>query len=228
LDDYAFLVWGLIELYEAIFEIKYLKAAIELNKMMLQHFWDDRQGGLFLTSDDGEALIIRPKVFYDGALPSGNSVAMQNLLRLSRLTGTSMLEEKANAIALASAASAGVGGPGNAMLLVALDYAIGPSYEVALVGRPDEVGMQKMLQAIRSRFLPGVVIMMVPAEGADAGLCNGDRAVADRQDVETIAKFTKNMVQLQGRATAYICSGNSCRPPVTEPEKVVDLLEKTV
>ncbi|RQW78469.1 MAG: thioredoxin domain-containing protein [Methanothrix sp.] len=232
LDDYAFLVWGLIELYEAIFDIKYLKAAIELNEMMLQHFWDERQGGLFLTSDDGEALIIRPKVFYDGALPSGNSVAVLNLLRLSRLTGDSSLDDKANAVALASNRAVGVAGLGNAMLLAAFDYAIGPSHEVALVGRQEEEGMQKMLQAIRSRFLPSVVVMMQPAKDADAGEGddhgNDHELQTDRNEIERIAKFTKNMVQLQGRATAYICSGNSCRPPVTEPEKVVDLLEKTV
>ena len=230
LDDYAFLVWGLIELYEAIFDPKYLKAAIELNQMMLQHFWDERRGGLFLTSDDGEALIIRPKVFYDGAVPSGNSVAAYNLLRLSRLTGDSTLEDKANDVALASRRAAGVAAPGNAMLLAALDYAIGPSYEIVLVGRPEEEGMQKMLQGIRMRFLPSAVVMMLPAkdvegkEGDDGG--NGEEVQTDRNEIERIAKFTKNMVQLQGRATAYVCSGNSCRPPVTEVEKMVDLLEK--
>jgi uncharacterized protein YyaL (SSP411 family) len=199
--------------------------------MMLQHFWDERRGGLFLTPDDGEALIIRPKVFYDGAVPSGNSVAAYNLLRLSRLTGDSTLEDRANAVALASRSAAGVAAPGNAMLLAALDYAIGPSYEIVLVGRPEEEGMQKMLQGIRMRFLPGAVVMMLPAkdvegkEGDDGG--NGEEVQTDRNEIERIAKFTKNMVQLQGRATAYICSGNSCRPPVTEVEKMVDLLEKT-
>jgi len=88
-----------------------------------------------------------------------------------------------------------------------------------------------MLQGIRMRFLPGAVVMMLPAkdvegkEGDDGG--NGEEVQTDRNEIERIAKFTKNMVQLQGRATAYICSGNSCRPPVTEVEKMVDLLEKT-
>ena len=225
LDDYAFLVWGLIELYEAIFDIKYLKAALELNQIMLRHFWDEKQGGLFFTPDDGEALLIRPKEFYDGAVPSGNSVAMLNLLRLSRLTGDSALEEKANAVALASMGAASARGPGNAMLLSALDYALDPSCEVALVGTREDEEMQRMLQAIRSRFLPGIVVLMVPARnllGKD-----GDKEESSRKEMETISKFTKNMVQLQGRATAYVCSGKSCRSPVTDPKKVIDLLEKT-
>lgn len=227
LDDYAFLVWGLIELYEAVFDIKYLEAALELNQIMLRHFWDEKQGGLFFTPDDGEALLIRPKEFYDGAVPSGNSVAALNLLRLSRLTGDSALEEKANAVALASRGAASANGPGNAMLLSALDYALGPSYEVALVGGREDEEMQRMLQAVRSRFLPSTVVMMVPASGGDLLGKGCDKEENSRKEIETISKFTKNMVQLQGRATAYVCSGKSCCSPTTDPKKVIDLLEKT-
>lgn len=94
-DDYAFFVWGLIELYEASFNIKYLKAAIKLNNEMLKYFWDEGKGGLFFTSLDSEKLLIRNKEIYDGAVPSGNSVALLNLLRLARITGDSELENKA-------------------------------------------------------------------------------------------------------------------------------------
>ncbi|HQA48726.1 MAG TPA: thioredoxin domain-containing protein, partial [Bacillota bacterium] len=87
LDDYAFLVWGLIELYRATFKTGYLKRALELNRDMLDLFWDEREGGLFLYGEDSEQLIMRPKEVYDGALPSGNSVALYNMLRLSRMTG---------------------------------------------------------------------------------------------------------------------------------------------
>jgi uncharacterized protein len=97
LDDYAFLAWGLIELYETTFDIEYLREAQRITEVMLKHFWDDSMGGLFFTPDDGEALLVRQKEIYDGALPAGNSVAMLNLLRLSHLTGDPNLEEKANA-----------------------------------------------------------------------------------------------------------------------------------
>lgn len=82
LDDYAFLSWGLIDLYETTFEIRYLKAALELNNHLLRHFWDKENGGFYFTADYAEKGIIRKKEIYDGAVPSGNSVAMLNLVRL--------------------------------------------------------------------------------------------------------------------------------------------------
>ncbi len=98
LDDYAFLVWGLIELYQATFKTGYLKRALELNRDMLDLFWDERDGGLFLYGEDSEQLIMRPKEVYDGALPSGNSVALYNMLRLSRMTGDTQIEERARQV----------------------------------------------------------------------------------------------------------------------------------
>ena len=97
-DDYAFLIWGLIELYEATFDAHYLQVATELNRDFLVHFWDDECGGFFFTSDDGEILLFRTKEIYDGAIPSCNSVGMLNLIRLSRITTNSDLEEKASRI----------------------------------------------------------------------------------------------------------------------------------
>ncbi|MBN2447083.1 MAG: thioredoxin domain-containing protein, partial [Phycisphaerae bacterium] len=101
LDDYAFVVWGLLELYEAAFEVRDLEAALTLTRQMLEHFWDEDAGGLFFTADDGEELPLRTKTAYDGAIPSGNSVAMLNLLRLARITGDAEFERKASAIASA-------------------------------------------------------------------------------------------------------------------------------
>ncbi len=96
LDDYAFFIWGLIDLYEATFEARYLQAAITLNRDLLDHFWDETgEGGFFFSADDGEALLLRQKELYDGALPSGNSVALHNLLRLARMTANADFEKKA-------------------------------------------------------------------------------------------------------------------------------------
>ncbi len=89
LDDYAFLVWGLLELYEATFEVSSLESAIDVNKRMIEQFWDEEKGGFFLTAEDAETVLSRRKVAYDGAIPSGNSVAMMNLLRIGRITGNS-------------------------------------------------------------------------------------------------------------------------------------------
>ena len=209
LDDYAFLIYGLIDLYETVFEVRYLKAALDLCQVMLEHFWDNKGGGLFFTPDDGETLLVRHKEFYDGAVPSGNSVSMLNLLRLSHYTGDTGLEEMAWELARAFSRVAGEGRQltGHTMLLCALDYALGPSSEVALVGRSDDADLLDMLRAIRSRFLPSNVVVVV----------SGD-------EVGKVVLFTKDMVQLEDRATAYVCSGQTCQLPATSPEKMIALL----
>ena len=124
LDDYAFLIWGLIDLYETVFEVRYLKAALQLNQVMMRHFWDNDQGGLFFSADDGESLLLRRKEFYDGAIPSGNSIAMQNLLRLMHLSGQTEWGEKAWDLARAFFAAEGGQPLGHCMLLCSLDLAL--------------------------------------------------------------------------------------------------------
>jgi uncharacterized protein YyaL (SSP411 family) len=208
LDDYAFLIWGLIDLYETVFDVKYLKAALELNQVMMRHFWDKDQGGYFFSADDAEALLLRKKEFYDGAIPSGNSIAMLNLLRLMHLTGQSELEEPAWDLAR-SFAAADEQPLGHSMLLCSLDYAIGPASEIALVGSLQDAGIIEMLQAIRSRFLPNKSTVLVCGE-----------------EIREIAPFTKNLVQMEGKTTAYICTDHVCSLPATSPEKMMTLLEK--
>jgi len=93
LEDYAFFIWGLIEIYEADLSSTYLNKALELNNQMLKLFYDTEHGGLYLYATDSEKLIVRPKELYDGAIPSGNSVATLNISRLSKITGRSELDE---------------------------------------------------------------------------------------------------------------------------------------
>jgi hypothetical protein len=209
LDDYAFLVWGLIDLYETVFDVKYLKAALQLNQVMMRHFWDKDQGGLFFSANDAEALLLRRKEFYDGAISSGNSIAMLNLLRLMHLSGQSELEEWAWDLAH-SFAAAGEQPLGHTMLLCSLDYALGPASEIALLGNLQDAGIIEMLQAIQSRFLPNKSIVLVCGE-----------------EIREIAPFTKNLVQLEGKTTAYVCTDHVCSLPSTSPENMMTLLEKT-
>ena len=205
LDDYAFLIWGLLDLYETVFDLKYLKAALQLNQVMMLHFWDKDQGGFFFSADDSEALLLRKKEFYDGAIPSGNSIAMLNLLRLMHLSGQSELEESAWDLAR-SFAAAGEQTLGHSMLLCSLDYALGPASEIALVGSLQDAGIIAMLQAIRSRYLPNKSIVLVCGE-----------------EIGEIAPFTKNLVQVEGKSTAYVCTDHVCSLPATSPEKMMKL-----
>ncbi len=206
LDDYAFLIWGLIELYEATFALKYLREALRLQDDMLKHFWDKEGGGFFFTSDDSEKLLIRYKEFRDGAIPSGNSVALLNLVRLARMTGKANYEENAAALAKAST-SYKEGTPSlNTMFMTAWDFLVGPAYEVVIVGDQSSKETRNMLQAIRTRFIPNKVILF--------------KKVNDKS-LESLASFTKEMKAVDTTTTAYICVNFACRSPATNVEEVM-------
>ena len=211
LDDYAFLVWGLIELYEAIFDASYLEVAVELTGDMVRHFWDEDGGGLYLTPDDGESLFVRKKEIYDGAIPSGNSVAMLNLLRLARITATSDLEEKAARIGSAFSASIKQLPSAHTQLMVALDFGIGPCYEVVIAGNTQAEDTKAMVRALRTRFLPNKVVL----------LNTGER---ESPEIAKLAEFTKNQSSIDGRATAYVCMNYNCKLPTTDIDKMLELL----
>ena len=210
LDDYAFMVWGLIELYEAAFDSKYLRMALDLNRAMIDHFWDEKDGGLFFAPDDGESLLLRQKEVYDGAVPSGNSVAMLNLLRLSHLTGMQELEERAAAIARAFSGVVSRQPLGHAMLMCALEFILVSPTEVVLAGEPGERGTEEMLAALRSRFFPNVVVLLAAEE------------------LGGIADFARGLSKVESKATAYVCAGHRCEFPTTHPKEMLDILEKAL
>jgi hypothetical protein len=211
-DDYAFLIWGLIELYEATFDAHYLETALKLNEEMLKHFWDDKSGGLFFTPDDGEALIVRKKEIYDGAVPSGNAVAMLNLLRLARFTANTHLEERAMEIGRAFSKAVKQFPSGYTQFLVAADFGIGPSYEVVIVGKSGAGDTKEMLKALRSRFIPNKVTLFRPTE-------------TESPHIDKLAEYIKYQVSLDGKATAYVCMNFACKEPTTEVSKMLGLIK---
>ena len=130
LEDYAFMVWGLIDLYEATFSKPYLEEAIELHEIMLKHFWDPNNGGLFMTADDGEKLLVRNKEIYDGAIPSGNSVAALNSSRLARITGSTDFESRTQKIIRNFSEKISHYPRGHSQIMIAFDFLLGPSHEI--------------------------------------------------------------------------------------------------
>jgi uncharacterized protein YyaL (SSP411 family) len=203
LDDYAFLIWGLIELYEATFEVPYLKTALELNGHMLDHFWDDHSGGLFFTPDDGEDLIVRKKEIYDGAVPSGNAVAMLNLLRLTRFSGRTELEERASSMSKAFSKQIGQYPSGYTQFMVSVDFGLGPSYEVVVVGEPKAEDTRDMLRSLRTSYIPNKIVIFRSSD-------------TEEPQITQIADFVKNHVSVNGKATAYVCQDYACKMPVTD------------
>ena len=203
LDDYAFLVWGLIELYQTTFDAEYLHKAIEFNKNMLDLFHDKENGGLFLYAKDGEKLIARPKEVYDGALPSGNSVAALNMLRLARITGDYHLEEKAYNQLNAFASIVQKNPSAHSYFLMAAILGLYPTKEIVLAGDSRDTNMQKMLNIVHKSFLPEAVIIF------------NDVAEKD-QDLFELVPYIKEQGPIEGKATVYICQNYSCQAPISD------------
>jgi uncharacterized protein YyaL (SSP411 family) len=207
LEDYAFFAWGLIDLYEATFETRYLRHAVELNDTLLRLFHDDANGGLFFTASDAEKLIVRTKESHDGALPSGNSAAAYNLVRLARMTGNTDYETRAQAILRAFGTQLSQSPTGSTVMLMALDFAEGEGKEIVLAGKNPEA-VAEMAIAVRQLWEPRSVMLFHPEK--------------DASKIEGLASFIKDNTAQNGKPTAYVCRNFACELPVTS---VKDLLQ---
>jgi hypothetical protein len=203
LDDYAFLIWGLIELYEATFDARFLKKALELNEVLIKHFWDDKEGGFYFTPDDGEKLLLRQKETYDGAIPSGNSVQMLNLLHLGRMTSNPELEEKAAQTGRIYSRDVELSPSAFTQMMAAVDFGIGPSYEVVVVGATEANDTKAMLKTLQNEFSPNKVVLFIPTD-------------KDPSAIFQMAPFTSRMTSIQNKATAYVCQNFTCQQPTTD------------
>ena len=203
LEDYAFLVYGLIELYEASYNINFLSKAITLTEQMMDIFLDKEQGGYYLYGNDGERLIARPKELYDGAIPSGNSVIAFNLIRLARLTGRADLEEEAEK-QLSYMAGTMEGYEMNySFFLTAASLALGESRELVCVlkDKQEEKDLIEYLRGIRDFNITVVV-----------------KNQENKEDIEELLPFTKEYDYINGEAAYYLCKGNVCLEPVNKLE----------
>jgi hypothetical protein len=211
LDDYAFFTWGLVELYEAVFETKYFRYAIDLADKMLAHFWDKEHGGFYQTADYSEAAFLRSKGIYDGAYPSGNSAAALDLIYLARMTGETRFEEKGAQLMRAFSKEVTKDPSAHTQLMSALDFALGPSSEVVVVGDPQKEDAARMLKTLWSKFLPRKVVIL--------------RSTAEKsQEITDIAKFTENLHGEGDKATAFVCRGHVCNLPTTDVGAMLELL----
>jgi uncharacterized protein YyaL (SSP411 family) len=207
LDDYANFVWGLIELYEATFEIDYLEEALGLSHTMIELFWDESHGGFFYSGTDNESLIKQGKEIYDGAIPSSNSVALLNLIRLGRITGEANLEKRAERLAGAFANRIKAYPSAYTQFLAALDFLIGPSREIVIVGSRNGRSYRPVVEAIQKKFMPNKVLLLRPADES------GDR-------ISALAPFTKDLRARKDQPVVHICEHHSCQNSVTGLEEL--------
>ncbi|MGB3478272.1 MAG: thioredoxin domain-containing protein [bacterium] len=212
IDDYAFLIWGLIELYEVTFEITYLANAIKLNSLMMQHFLDDSQAGFYFTPDYGEQLLIRQKRMSDGAIPSGSSIALMNLVRLGRITGDASILGTVDKIASATLNEVKQTPHAHVQFMSMLDLMLTPAQEIVIVGDPSKENTKKMLEALTHEYLPNAIVLLLPSNEKD----------------HVITKFapqTKAMKAIDARATAYICINNHCQAPTNSIDEMLETLK---
>ena len=209
-DDYVFLTWGLIELYESTFEVRYLETALQLTDELLVHFWDSENGGFYFTPDDGEDLLVRQKVSKDTDLPSGNSVVVLNLLRLSRMTANPRLEEKAVEAIQAFALQIERAPADYSLLMSAVDFGVGPSYEVVIAGDLLADDTQAMLSALRPIFIPNKVVILRPP--------------GESPEILELAEYIRYNIMRNKQATAYVCLDYYCELPTNDIKQMLVLL----
>jgi uncharacterized protein YyaL (SSP411 family) len=211
LDDYAFLAWGSLELYEATFDPRHLERALALAGDMERLFADEKDGGFFFTGSDAAPLLARTKEIYDGAIPSGNSVAALVLLRLSRMTGRSQLERRAEETVRAFGGSVARLPGAHTQLLSALDFAFGPTREVVVSGPAGAPETAALVRAARAGYAPRTVFLLrEPGPAGDA--------------LAKIAPFTAAQLPVNGVPAAYVCENFACAAPVTDPGALASVL----
>lgn len=214
LEDYAFFVHGLIELFQADADPRWLREAMALGRRMLELFWDAEQGGLFLRGAGEAPLIARSKELYDGATPSGQSVAALDLLRLGQLSGDASLDARGRGVIERCAGLLAQMPSAYPMMLIATDMALGPAQEIVIAGAVQPASAAALLREARRRFLPRAMVVM--------------RNAATRHELDALVPGARGQDPLDGRSAAYVCERFACQRPVTDPAALGELLGRAV
>ncbi|WP_369596381.1 thioredoxin domain-containing protein [Bacillus subtilis] len=208
IDDYAFLLWAYLDLYEASFDLSYLQKAKKLTDDMISLFWDEEHGGFYFTGHDAEALIVREKEVYDGAVPSGNSVAAVQLLRLGQVTGDSSLIEKAETMFSVFKPDIDAYPSGHAFFMQSVLRHLMPKKEIVIFGSADDPARKQIITELQKAFKPNDSIL-----------------VAEHPDqCKDIAPFAADYRIIDGKTTVYICENFACQQPTTNIEEAIQTL----
>lgn len=212
LDDHAFFMWGLLELYEADFAVEYLEQASRLSDALLEQFYDRASPAFFLTSREAEVLLARPKDFHDGAVPSGNAVAVWSLLRLARMTGNITLQNEMEKVLRAFSGHLQQTPAAYAQMLMAVDFYIGPVREIVLAAEKRDEHARGLEKIIFQEFIPNKVV-----------LWHGGSAEQLRAQ-ENMTAFLKDLPVLSGQSAVYICENYACQLPARDENSLKQLL----
>jgi hypothetical protein len=206
--DYAFLIHGLLSLYQTSFDLALAEQAQALQKKMIANFWDEENGGFFSTPAGSVELPVRPKELYDGAIPSANSVTLFNLLLLSRLTGDPRWEDRAQAQMRAFAGTVKSQPSAFTYFLCALDFALRPGEEIVITGQPQATDTRKLLAALNLNFTPNQVAIVKTEQNAER--------------LNKFAGYTDGLEVIKGKAAAHVCRDGSCTGSTTDTQTMLD------
>jgi uncharacterized protein YyaL (SSP411 family) len=209
-DDYAFLVQGIVDLYEASFDIEWLKFAMELQEVQDRLFFDEKNGGYFSTSGKDKSVVLRMKDDNDSAEPAASSVAALNLLRLAQFRDDKELEERGRKTIEAFRATLSRFPSAMPQMLVALDFSVSKPRQIVIAGKIDMPETKALLAEVHRHFLPNKILVL--ADGAEGQKYLGEKNEALRA-----------MSMVSGKAAAYVCKNFTCKAPVTEPKALREL-----
>ena len=212
LDDYAFLIEGLIDLYETSFNPRWLQYAVLLTEKKIDLFWDEEAGGFFDTTGKDSSILVRMKEQHDGAEPTGNAIAAMNLLRLSALTDNRDWYAKAQRTLYAFGDVLLKAPFSMPQMAAAFDFLTVPVRQIVIVGKRHDEATTRMVREVHSRFLPNTVVILVDetAWGSDFG---------------PATPFLRSMPMIDEKPTAYVCENFVCKLPTTNIQEMVKLLE---
>ncbi|MGM0940896.1 MAG: thioredoxin domain-containing protein [Bacillota bacterium] len=199
IDDYAFLLWGYVELYEATFDLTFLHKSKQLAEQMLELFWDNDNGGLYFTGKDSEKLITKDKEVYDGAIPSGNSVAAVMLIRIGYLTGETNFLDHAEEMHYTFYEDIDAQPSASPFFLQSVQLFDHPTKEVVIIGLADDPKKQAFIEQLQQMFLPDVSVL----------------SLGTSEQANNIADFASVYNQINQETTIYICENFSCQRPTT-------------
>lgn len=205
LDDYAFFVAALLDLYEATGQVKWIKTAIELDEVLHKHYEDQKSGGFYMTSSDHEVLLARQKPGYDGAEPSGNSVAIMNLLRLHEFTTDDNYRKRIEQNFRAFSGDLKNQPMALAEMLLAVDYYLGSAKEIIIITPHSRSDADLFLKALNQKFVPNRILLVL-----------SQNQVSEH---EKIVPIVKSKIAIDGKTTAYVCQKGVCKHPVTDIEE---------
>ena len=215
LDDHAFMIEALINLYEATFELRWLREAQSLNESVVKHFRDAEAGGFFFTADDAEKVLVRTKDASDGATPSGNSVQLMNLLRLSLLLDRKDFADEAERVMRAFGKQLSETVFRSERMLAAIDFHHRRPREIAIVFRSVSASdADKLIDAVWRTYVPNLTIAGMIEDSSDA------------QAAQKLIPLLAGKKAIDGRPTAYVCKNFACSAPTGDAKSLQEQIRK--